>query len=387
MNHSQTILGLDVSKSSVTYCLLSEIPDDPKKFASRSRPKKIEATEAGRAELLALDFDCAILEPTGVYSRIWRYWLRGAGREYRLVGHWELKSYREAWKMASKTDKLDAVALALYGMERRDRPQAFLLERDTTLSDLVLLHSHLNRQKNGLQNNLRQRLTYQCPELAGRKWQRSWGGGVPGVLKAIAGSATPKWQQEIEASTGAGIGFDASALARILISIEAEEIQIEQAIEAELHKPQYEPYLRAVAECGFSLWLSANLIASVYPFEQFLRDGRRRVVHCYTKEKNVRVRKDESLRAFKLACGLGLVWAQSGDWEGWTAGGNSETRKAIRNSVSSSYLLDKRAQKRGEQPDESLSLVKHKYDNRGFLKVSRRWVERFYRTLVAEFKA
>jgi len=387
MNQSTSILGLDVSKSSVTYCLLSEIPDDPKKFASRERPRKLEATEAGRAELLSLDFEFAVLEPTGVYSRIWRHWLREAGREYRLVGHWELKSYREGWKLASKTDKLDSVALALYGLERRDRPGAFLVERDSTLSDLVLLHSHLNRQKNGFQNNLRQRLTYQAPELAGRDWKRQWGRGVPGALRAIAGEPTPKWERELQQSVGAGLGFDSAALARILIAIEAEEIAVEQAIEAELAKPQYERYRRAAADCGFSLWLTANLVAAVYPFEQFLSDGRRRIVHRYTATNNVRVRKDESLRAFKLACGLGLVWVQSGDWSGWMAGGNSGTRQALRVSTAAAYLNDKKAQKTGESGDPVLGLIRHKYDNRGLLKVSRRWVERYYKALVAEFGA
>ncbi|QKD80782.1 transposase [Thermoleptolyngbya sichuanensis A183] len=380
-------LGLDVSKSSATYCLLSELPENPKTFASRQRPKKIEATEAGRAELLALKFEVAILEPTGAYSRIWRHWLRQAGREYRLVGHWELKSYREGWKFASKTDKLDAIALAMYGLERRDRPGAFLLERDTTLSDLVLLHSHLNRQKNGFQNNLRQRLTYEAPELAGRRWARNWGGGVPGALRAIAGEPTPKWERELSESVGTGIGVDAAALARILIAIEVEEIAVEQAIEAELEKPQYDRYMRAAAGCGFSLWLSANLIGSIYPFEQFLEGGRRRIVHQHTRENNVRVRKDESLRAFKLACGMGLVWVQSGDWEGYVAGGNGAARTALRNSVASAYLLDKKAQKQGGEGDSDFKLVKHKYDNKGYMAIARRWIERYYKALVIEFGA
>lgn len=206
-------------------------------------------------------------------------------------------------------------------------------------------------------------------------------------MQAIAGEPTPKWEKELSASTGTGIGVDAAALARILIAIEAEEIAVERAIEAELEKPQYERYRRAAADCGFSLWLTANLIGAVYPFEQFLKDGRRRIVHQHTATNNVRVRKDESLRAFKLACGMGLVWVQSGDWEGHVAGGNGAARTALRNSVASSYLLDKRNQKRGGEADPVLGLVKHKYDNRGYLKVCRRWIERYYKNLVTEFGA
>lgn len=384
----KSILGLDISKSSVTYCLLSELPDNPKTFASRQRPKKIEATEEGRAELLSLDFDFAVLEPTGVYSRIWRHWLTQAGREYRLVGHWELKSYREGWKFSSKTDKLDAIALAMYGLERGERSGAFLVERDNVLSDLVLLHGHLNRQKNGLQNNLRQRLTYQVPEWAERKWRREfWSTGIPLILQAIAGDPTPKWKRELEESSGSGLEPDSASLARILIAIEREEIEVENLIKVELAKPSYERYLRAAADCGFSSWLTACMIASIYPFEQFLGDGRRRITHRYTATNNVRVRKDESLRAFKLACGMGLIWAQSGDWSGWTSGGNSFTRMALRNAIAGSYMNNKRALNKGGEGNQDFELVKHRFDSQGYMRVARKWVERFYKCLVTEFKA
>ena len=383
------VLGLDISKLSATYCVLDRVPDDPKHWVKTHKPRSIQVNADGRDELLSLDFDFAVLEPTGVYSRIWRHWLTQAGKEYRMVGHAELKSYREGWKLASKTDRLDSFALALYGIERRERPGAFLVERDTTLSDLVLLHSHLNRQKNGFQNNLRSRLSWQLPECYKKQLLRKWGTREPpGLLQAIAGEPSAYWLNYIQQSCGVGLDDSTAAIARILIKIEDEEGFVEQLIDTELSKPCYVPYLRAAAACEFSRFLTVNLIAAVFPFEQFLEGGKRRILHTTTNENHKRVRRDDSLRSFKLACGLGLIWVQSGDWEGWTAGGSGAVRQALRNAIAIAYLNSKKTVKRGKDGDELiLSTVKSKYDTKGIMKVARKWAEWFYSELVSQFNA
>lgn len=377
------VLGLDISKLTATYWLLDAIPNDPKAFAKSKPQKSIKVNNAGKAELLSLEFDFAVMEPTGVYSRIWRHWLADAGKKYRLVGHKELAHYREGWKL-QKTDKLDGLAMCLYGLERMSRPAAWLVERDYKLSDLCHYLTHLNRQKNGYQNNLRQRLVWQVPEWHERKIQRAWGKNVPGIFPAIAGSPSSKWEQEILESCGVGINRDAASLARILIAIEQEEILVEQWIDGELALPQYQPYMRAAERCGFSTWLTACMISAIYPFEQFLDAGQRRWSRSLSKEKGLPVKKDDSLRAFKMACGMGLVWIQSGDYAGWTAGGDGDIRMILRNSIQSSYLANKKKIKHGNEGDATLSLVRNKYDNHGMMKVARRWVEKFYKELLNE---
>jgi transposase len=378
------ILGLDVSKSSVTYWILSELPNDPKRFARTLRQQKLEATPEGRAKLLSLDFDLAVLEPTGVYSRVWRHWLRQANRPYRLVGHAQLKNYRDSWNL-QKTDKLDGLAMAMYGIDRGDRPSAWLTERDYELSDLVAYLSHLNRQKNGYQNNLRQKLIWQVPEWADREMKRAWGSDcVPGLLRAIAGDATPKWEKELSASCGTGLNSQAAGLARILIQIEQEEIEAERQIDLELAKPQYAPYLATAERCEYSRWLTVSLIAGIYPFEQFLDNGRPRMVRSLSKVKGLPVKKDESLRAFKLACGMGQIFVQSGDYEGWVAGGSGEIRQTLHNSITAAYLADRRRVKAGEEPDPLFVNLKSSYDKQGVMKVARRWVEKFYRELLKQ---
>lgn len=386
------VLGLDISKLSATYWILESLPEDPKRFARKQREQKLSVSLEGKEKLSQLEFDFAVLEPTGTYSRIWRFWLAGEGKDYRLVGHKQLAHYRNGWGL-QKTDKLDGLAMAMYGLERAHRPSAFLIDEDKTLSDLVLYLAHLNTQKNGFQNNLRQKLIYQVPEWHNRKFSRQWGGGVPGILQAIAGNPSPKWEEEIKRSCGPGLsGGITAGLARILSQIEAEEALCERWIDEELAKPKYKPYLKVAGELQFSKWLTASLIAAIFPFEQFLgENGKRRIIHTLTRENGVRVRKDESLRQFKIACGLGKVWHQSGDYQGWVAGGCRTTRQNLYNSIRSCYLRNKKATKQGEELKieqwEDLSLIKNKFDDRGMMKVARRWLEDFYSGLVREFKA
>lgn len=386
MSRNISVVGLDISKLSASAWLLTDIPNDPKRFARRYREVKLKVSAEGRDALLAMEFDFAVLEPTGVYSRIWRHWLRQAGREYRLVSHKALSHYRNGWQL-QKTDKLDGLAMAMYGIERCNRASMWLSESDYTLSDLVLYHNHLNRQKNGFINNLRQKISWQIPEWYKKNVKREFGvNRIPGILKAITGNPSKKWQIELDESIGIGLNPEAASLARILITIEEEEIMIEKLIIEQLQKPEYAPYIDACNTCSFSQWLSATYISCIYPFEQFLEEGRPRIIHTYTKEKGKRVRKDESLRAFKLACGVGLVWYQSGDFAGWVAGGSGETRVALHNAISGAYLNYKKDLKQGKKVDPGeLILIKNKYDKQGIMKVARHWTERLYKELYSKF--
>lgn len=385
---TKTVLGLDVSKTSATYSLLSDVPNDPKNWAKANRPRKIEVSEDGREELLAQKFDFVVLEPTGVYSRIWRYWLREADRPYKLVGHQELRSYREGWKIASKTDRLDAVALAMYGVERDDNRAVWLCERDFYLSDLMALHNHLNRQKNGFQNYLRQHLNWQHPEMYKVYLKRSWGAkSPPKRLKAIAGQGNGKWAAELSTTYGPGIDDSTQSLAKILLAIEEEEIRTETRITEELKLEKYQPYLRACSTCKFSDWSTAVIIAQSYPFERFLDANGKRIQRHQRTENGGRIRRDISLRSFKLACGVGQLDVSSGDWIGKVASGPRNTRCNLYSFVSGQWLLAKRQEKRGKETPKKLRCIKHKFDRKGTMKAVRKYVEDLYDALVHEFNA
>jgi hypothetical protein len=108
------VLGLDVSKSSISACLLTVKPASPRQFYYDCPFYKFSANSAGIKQLLELNADVAIMEPTGTnYSKLWGTHLARSGVEVRLVGHRELKNYRaHHLALPDKDDDADALALA-----------------------------------------------------------------------------------------------------------------------------------------------------------------------------------------------------------------------------------------------------------------------------------
>jgi len=171
------IIGLDISKASVSACLISEKVDEPREFYYQYDFKKIAATAHGISELLALigsenlTNTIAVMEPTGVnYQILWGTQLARAGVEVRLVGHKELRSFREHHLgLPDKDDDADALALAIYGWDYIATPGRFVQSRDRTIVQirrLVLRLAHLNRVQSPIINRARQDLAWQFPEAA-----------------------------------------------------------------------------------------------------------------------------------------------------------------------------------------------------------------------------
>lgn len=308
------IAGLDVSRSSVTVAVLSELPEiEFKLFVKRCKVQKFEISEVDR--LLALEFDAAILEPTGGhYSRLWAELVKKSGREVRWVGHREVAGFRTSWKLPDKTDKTDAVALACYGLERWNRPKQFLDPRGEAaakLRELYLELQFLNHSTTPFINRLRQQLAWECPELAQHAAQRRWLGGSCGLWKAVAANAgTPKWAKVISSSKGLGIGPFSQALAAQIVQLETEELRIEAEIELVLKAPEFERYLEAMEPFCFGRRTSTAILSSVYPVEKFSE-------------------RSNPLGAFKLCCGMAQIWHQSGEFEGWIPGGPATIRSAL----------------------------------------------------------
>jgi hypothetical protein len=134
------ILGLDISKASVSCCLLTEKPTEPRQFYYDCDFYKFQANVFGICGLLTLiggDLanTIAVMEPTGVnYQLLWGTHLARAGVEVRLVGHKELRSFCEHHLgLPDKDDDADALALAIYGWDYLESPRRFVQVR--SLSD------------------------------------------------------------------------------------------------------------------------------------------------------------------------------------------------------------------------------------------------------------
>lgn len=100
------------------------------------------------------------MEPTRVnYQILWGTQLARAGVEVRLVGHKELRSFREHYLgLPDKDDDADALALAIYGWNYIATPKRFVQSPDRTIVQirrLVLRLAHLNRVQSPIINRAR----------------------------------------------------------------------------------------------------------------------------------------------------------------------------------------------------------------------------------------
>jgi hypothetical protein len=390
------IAGIDVSRGKITVCILDQIPADIRKI--KKKTISLKADSEGIRTLIGLEFDGAVLEPTGMhYSRIWAHHLRELGREVRWIGHQEIASYRESWKINNKTDHLDAIALACYGLERWDRPHYFIHPEGERIRDLYFQLQHLNRAKNPVVNRLRQQLSSEFPEVAERVVKREWlTVNPPGLWRFVADEGfTAKWKGEYKRSVGIGLSTFTRGLARQLCEIERQEYAIEKEIQTELGLPEYQPYLEVFQRYAIGNRTAAALLSSIYPIEQFL-DGNRQISEYSVSENGKRSRKNRSLGAFKLACGLGTVYYQSGDSKGWKPGGRATIRTALWQwakmaiVISPDLELEPIAKLRHYYENGSVQTVNGKTEvfqpgirNQKIMRVVRRMLEMLYRDLIA----
>lgn len=321
-----TIAGIDISRSSISVCILSEIPSDMKGFKRKFKPDVFNVDRAGIEALLSLQFDAVVMEPTGVhYSKIWAHHLQQAGKIIRWVGHRELKNYRDGWRTFNKSDKLDCIALCCYGIERWTRDECFIAGISHEIRERCLQLESLNRMKNPVINRLRLQLAHECPELAEKVIKRDWlVSSIPGLLGAIAGThSKQKWNRIIDHTVGTGIGEFSRGLAQQLIAIEQQEYVIELALDQLISSECYQPYLKVFKQYEICDRTAAILIGAIYPFERFLENGKPVI------DRTNGVKRYRSLASFKLALGVGMVQVQSGKSETWQAGGRADVRMAL----------------------------------------------------------
>ena len=92
------------------------------------------------------------LEFTGVYYEQLAYYLREQGKVVNMVIPSKSKKYCESLTIASKTDKLDAQALAWMGLERNLRPWEPITPEFLSLRDLTREREELLKEKTAIMN-------------------------------------------------------------------------------------------------------------------------------------------------------------------------------------------------------------------------------------------
>ncbi|BAZ69159.1 MAG: transposase [Pelatocladus maniniholoensis HA4357-MV3] len=314
------VLGLDVSKSSVSACLLTSKPDDPRQFYYECPFYRFSANAKGIKALLALKPDIAVMEPTGVnYAKLWGTHLARAGVEVRLVGHKELKNYR-AYQLAlpDKDDDADALALACYCFDYLGEPRRFVQIRDqvvTRIRELILRLAHLNRVQSPIINRIRQDLTWQFPEVASTQSQRSKSGQVPLLWGWLSGERTSvRYDNLYSQSVGLGITETVRYHAKRLCDLQREEQAIEDELNQLLTDSRFQPYRQVFQKFGFGSRLSAVLLSQIYPIENYLdADGQPEVKICKGRVSKKPTKRHLSERRFQKALGYAPSLNSSGD--------------------------------------------------------------------------
>ncbi|MEH2214283.1 IS110 family transposase [Nostoc sp.] len=331
------ILGLDVSKSSVSACLLTNKPEDPRQFYYECSFFKLSADAKGIQNLLALNADIALLEPTGNnYSKLWGTHLARAGVEVRLVGHKELRNYRaNHLALPDKDDDADALALACYYFDYEKDPRRFVQIRDRTIvriRELVLRLAHLNRVQSPIVNRIRQDLAWQFPEVALVKSRRGESGEPPLLWGWLAGiRKSTRYDRLYSQSVGLGITDTVREHAKRICDLQREEHVIEAELQNLLADSRFENYRTVFKKFGFGDRLTAIVLSQIYPIEGFLdADGKPEVRIRQGRNSKKPTKRHLSLRRFQKALGAAPSLEASGDSrKAKVVGGSDLCRKSL----------------------------------------------------------
>ncbi|WP_254567030.1 transposase [Oscillatoria sp. HE19RPO] len=329
MESKPIIVGLDVSKDNVVCCPLREAPFDLKRYFKENRESfpRLYSNRDGIEQLLALNPDYVVMEPTGVhYSWIWAHILKKEGVKVLWVGHSEVAAFRKSKKLPDKNDAADALALAAYALINWNYAEAFLgYEHENfivPLRDCCLQLQNLNRIQSPIINRLRQQLAHEFPEAALNQSRRGSDGQVP-LWCFIAGKERnlktnrAYYQKLYEVSIAPKYGVEISEfsrnLAKQLCQLTDWEIEIETRIAGILKHAEFRVYNQVMDDMGMGLRTKAWIISQIYPIERFLGDG---------KYRNWRAR-------FKQRLGYGGVEDSSGDKERVRKSGSKTSRQVL----------------------------------------------------------
>lgn len=362
------MLGIDVSKSTITCHVLDTYPiggvakhwtktvrqaKDNFPVFSAIPHKRYASTRDFIQYLNEVKPDFAVMEPTGIYSRLWRKILDYCGVPILWIGHMELKRYREGKSPRGhqKSDALDALMMASHphdpehrtdlgelDLKRYLKPQTDSIEE---LRSLILQQKHLMRVQSPIVNYLRQRLSYEFPERAlSETKSQNYLPALWGWLAGGSDGCSAKGQRIIEKayaeSIASEIGIEISDFSRLhgrwMIDIAIAEREIKFKLMEVMELPEFQPYREVFRLFSFGLMTEATLLSRIYPFESFLVEGKPfieiehrivsqretsfedgRVVVKFREGEVKRIKRNRSRDSFKMRLGRGTILEASGD--------------------------------------------------------------------------
>ena len=324
------VVGIDVCKLSVVACILSVRPSEPRQFYYSAKFYTFQANVQGVRDLLKLNPDIAVLEPTGVnYSKLWGTHLARAGVEVRLVGHRKLRSFRaDTLELPDKDDRADALALACYYFDYAANPRRFVQIREPDIVKIrehVLRLAHLNRCQSPIINRMKQDLAWQFPEIAKMKFKRD-DDRLSLVLRWLAGEVeSTKYERLLASTVGLGITFTVTNHAQRLCHLHREEIEVEGLLKLLTQSKKFEFYHEVFDRFGMGQRIRSMLLSQIYPFENYLSDeGKPIVIYRRGRISGKTTKRYLSRRRFEKALGIAPTENSSGDKESKQIVGGSD---------------------------------------------------------------
>ena len=342
------IVGLDVGKNYAVSCCLDCFPVNIQQYFKRHRDsfEKLYTTEAGVRKLVSLKPDGIVLEPTGHwYSHFWYRVAKTHGIAVYWIGHSDLASQRGSYGFPNKRDDEDALCLAATYFDDRfidERGNKRFLnyyddEKIAELRQTFLEKEQLAKLRTGAIAILRQRLSYEFPELSSKALNISELRSFTPVIGWLAGihhdlRYDNLYQKSIARSQGIEISDytrccrtrEARPHCLMIVSLERRIQKHYKLLTAIVNEPQFKLYHEVFDRFGFGLDNRALLLYHIYPLDKFLVDGKCWI--SYEKSKGKRQKRDRSLRKFQSFLGMSYRISSSGDSVKRKFGGSSIVR-------------------------------------------------------------
>lgn len=342
------IIGLDVGRGSAVLCCLDERPANIQqhyKKLKRSREFiKLNCDGAGVDKLLNLAPDAIVLEPTGHwYSHFWATVAKQNKIDVLWMGHVDLDKQRGSFGFTNKRDEEDALCLAASYFDNdfvdehgNQRFLNYYYDRDLVISrtrELFLEKEQLQKIRNSMINQLRQRLAYEYPEAVKATLKISELRGFTPFIGWLAQRHKTtyhnnKYQLSIAHQLSVEISEYTRAHAAAIYDLELRISQNLDLLTKLLEVEEYQPYFRVFDRFGLGLDNKILLLYHIYPFDKFLIDGKPWVERDLN-DKGKLQKRDRSLRKFQAFMGMSFSYRQSGD---------SKKRKFHGSSIVRSHL-------------------------------------------------
>ncbi len=228
-----------------------------------------------------------------------------------LVGHKQLRSYRDSLGLPDKDDEADALALGCYYLQNRRSPLRFVKVRDPVIAqmrDAVLRLHHLNRLQSPVIHRIRQDLAWQFPERA----KTSLGASL--FWRWLAGVAKlAKYDRQLSESIGLGIHSETVNNTQLLCELKRREHTLELQLRSHLSDVCFLPYRQVFARFGFGERVEALILSQIYPLENYLKAGKPEVIIRKGKVSGNPTKRYLSRRRFQKALGVAPTREWSGD--------------------------------------------------------------------------